>query len=185
MAPLKKKTTYSQLAEKAAFLFPPFCLFYSTKEEKDCSCAARKTVSVFPQKLHDKLWGLFQEDGNRAVLLENWSRPSTGVEETGRHVWSICCVQDTQGLLLEEFLFRTVTSHFHPSEADLSDAHGPAFWSGCSGTVLRVLNAPGPPRAACPGLSSAPLQPGELEQVVLLRHTSTLAFVKYLFLGEF
>lgn len=56
MEPLKKKkNAYSQLAVKATFLFSPFCLFYSTKEEKDRSCAARKTVSVFSQKLHDKL----------------------------------------------------------------------------------------------------------------------------------
>lgn len=78
-------------------------------------------------------------------LLESWSRPSTGVEATGRHVQSICYMQDMRGLLLKEFLFQTATSHFHPSVADLSDARGPAFWSGFSATVLRVLNALGPP----------------------------------------
>lgn len=119
------------------------------------------------------------------LLLESWSRPSTGVRATGKHVLSVCFVQDTRGLLLKEFLFQTVPSHFRPSVADLKDAHGPAFWSGCSATVLRVFNAPGPHRAACPGLSSAPFQPGELEQVVLLLRTSMPSFVKYLFLGEF
>ena len=118
-------------------------------------------------------------------LLESWSRPSTGVEARGRHVQSICYVQDMRGLLLKGFLFQTLISHFPPSVAGLSDTHGPAFWSGLSAAVLRVLNAPGPPRAACPGLSSAPLELGELEQVVLLRHTSMLAFVRYLFLVEF
>lgn len=118
-------------------------------------------------------------------LLESWSRPSTGVKGTGKHVLSICYVQDMQGLLLKEFLFQTVTSHFDPSVVDLKDAHGPTFWSGCSVTVLGVLNAPGLPRAACPGLSSAPLQPGELDQIVLLLHTSTLSFLKYLILREF
>ena len=78
-------------------------------------------------------------------LLESWSRPSTGVEARGRHVRSICYVQDMQGLLLKEFLFQTVISHFPPSVAGLSDTHGPAFWSGLSAAVLRVLNAPGPP----------------------------------------
>lgn len=54
MEPLKKMLIPNSLL-KPVFFFPPFCLFYSTKEEEDRSCAARKTVSVFSQKLHDNL----------------------------------------------------------------------------------------------------------------------------------
>lgn len=131
----------AQLANEADCLFALSCLFYSTKEEKDCSRATRKTVRFcfcfFPKLTGAKLHrAIFREDRKHGCLywglVHSWRSHRGDRRYTCLYDAPVTC--ETQALLHQGSLLWFVVSPSRSSSANLEGILAPHMES--DGTSL-------------------------------------------------